>query len=161
MVSRKASDVVQLSKVRMRETLRRKLERDARRNKTTLNAQIVRRIEDSFLDEEKEEYLRKELENRDHVTEADPLKWYIRGEIEKAKARDTAIEIEKAKARDTAILDLLVGKNEASADLLRGVALQLQAKPEWSSSEAGRKELADKIGLLVQEVTKTQGKAAL
>ncbi len=46
MVTRKKTDIVQLSKVRIREALRRKLERDAKREKTTLNAQIVRRIEE-------------------------------------------------------------------------------------------------------------------
>jgi hypothetical protein len=52
MVTRKRSDVVQLSKIRMRESLRQKLARHAEGNGLTLNAEIVRRLERSLLDED-------------------------------------------------------------------------------------------------------------
>jgi hypothetical protein len=48
MVPRKLNDVVQLSKIRMREGLRRKLVRQAEYNDTTLNGEIVDRLEISF-----------------------------------------------------------------------------------------------------------------
>jgi hypothetical protein len=48
MVTRKKTDVVQLSKIRMREELRRRLAREAERKGTTLNAEIVERLEQSF-----------------------------------------------------------------------------------------------------------------
>lgn len=52
MAVRKKSDVVQLSKIRMREELRRKLVREAEKNKTTLNGQIVALLEFSLMDQE-------------------------------------------------------------------------------------------------------------
>jgi Arc-like DNA binding domain len=48
MVSRKKTDVVQLSKIRMREDLRRKLAKEAERKDVTLNGEIVARLEQSF-----------------------------------------------------------------------------------------------------------------
>jgi hypothetical protein len=137
MIARKKTDVVQLSKIRMREALRRKLERDAKREKTTLNAQIIKRIEDSFLEEERTEYFRKENDkyqsSAEYLPETDPLEDYIQTEIAKAKERDTVI------------LDLMVANNTESAALLRLVALELMASPEWSKTQSGRKELADKL----------------
>ena len=51
MVARKKTDVVQLSKIRMKEALRAKLARDAERNGTTLNGEIVDRLEKSYTSE--------------------------------------------------------------------------------------------------------------
>lgn len=48
MVTRKKTDVVQLSKIRMREALRAKLARDAERRGVTLNSEIVLRLEQSY-----------------------------------------------------------------------------------------------------------------
>lgn len=54
MVARKKTDVVQLSKIRMREALRARLARDAERKGVTLNAEIVDRLEQSYTNEAKE-----------------------------------------------------------------------------------------------------------
>ena len=51
MVTRKKTDVVQLSKIRMREVLRAKLARDAERKGITLNGEIVDRLEQSYANE--------------------------------------------------------------------------------------------------------------
>lgn len=51
-MARKKSATVQLSKIRMKEELRRKLARNAERNGTTLNAEIVDRLERAFAQEE-------------------------------------------------------------------------------------------------------------
>jgi hypothetical protein len=48
MATRKKTDVVQLSKIRMREALRAKLARDAERKGTTLSGEIVDRLEQSY-----------------------------------------------------------------------------------------------------------------
>jgi hypothetical protein len=48
MAARKKTDVIQLSKIRMREVLRAKLARDAEKKGITLNAEIVDRLEDSY-----------------------------------------------------------------------------------------------------------------
>jgi len=52
MRSRDRSATVQLSKIRMREELRAKLDRDAEARNISLNAAIVSRLERSFLEEE-------------------------------------------------------------------------------------------------------------
>jgi hypothetical protein len=54
MATRKKTDVVQLSKIRMREALRAKLARDAEKKGVTLNAEIVDRLEQSYANEAKE-----------------------------------------------------------------------------------------------------------
>jgi hypothetical protein len=54
MATRKKTDVVQLSKIRMREALRARLARDAERKGITLNGEIVERLEQSYANEEKE-----------------------------------------------------------------------------------------------------------
>jgi hypothetical protein len=48
MVARKKTDVIQLSKLRMREALRAKLAKDAEKKGITLNAEIVERLERSY-----------------------------------------------------------------------------------------------------------------
>lgn len=48
MVTRKKTDVVQLSKIRMRESLRARLARDAEKKGITLNGEIVERLEQSY-----------------------------------------------------------------------------------------------------------------
>jgi hypothetical protein len=48
MVTRKPNDVVQLSKIRMREQLRKTLAREAEKNNRTLNAEIVERLAESL-----------------------------------------------------------------------------------------------------------------
>lgn len=66
MVVRKKTDVVQLSKIRMREALRAKLARDAERRGVTLNSEIVLRLEQSY-EREALDQRDKEREIRDGV----------------------------------------------------------------------------------------------
>ena len=47
MVTRKSTDIIQLSKIRMREQLRDNLARHAEKNNRTLNAEIVERLRES------------------------------------------------------------------------------------------------------------------
>jgi hypothetical protein len=47
-MARNLTDTVQLSKIRIRESMRRALEREAERHQQTLNAEIVARIRASF-----------------------------------------------------------------------------------------------------------------
>jgi hypothetical protein len=51
-MKRKKTDTVQLSKIRMREDLRSKLEQAAQRREVTLNGEIVHRLERSFAEED-------------------------------------------------------------------------------------------------------------
>jgi hypothetical protein len=50
MVTRQLTDVVQLSKIRMREATRKKLVREAEKNQRTLNAEIVARLAETLED---------------------------------------------------------------------------------------------------------------
>ena len=54
MPARKKIDIVQLSKIRMREALRARLASDAEKKGVTLNAEIVDRLEQSYANEAKE-----------------------------------------------------------------------------------------------------------
>jgi len=95
MPARKKTDVIQLSKIRMREVLRSRLAKDAEKKGVTLNAEIVDRLERSY---------------------------------------------EQA-ARDAAIIDMLVKHDNVSSKLLRDIADQIAKHPDWSHSEAERKDL--------------------
>jgi hypothetical protein len=95
MPARKKTDVIQLSKIRMREVLRAKLAKDADKKGITLNAEIVDRLERSY---------------------------------------------EQA-TRDAAIIDMLVKHDDVSGQLLRDIADQIAKHPDWSNSEAEKKEM--------------------
>jgi hypothetical protein len=62
-MKRKASDTIQLSKIRMREDLRRRLAKDAERKGVTLNGEIVERLDRSYRDEDRSGELQ-QLEDR-------------------------------------------------------------------------------------------------
>lgn len=106
MVARKKTDVVQLSKIRMKEALRARLARDAERNGTTLNGEIVDRLEQSYANE----------------TQA---------------------------MRDSAIIDMLVRHNDVSSALLRDIASEIAKHPDWSRSEADRKNLLEWLAFAI------------
>jgi hypothetical protein len=57
MVARKLTDIVQVN-LRLRESLRRKLERESEKRGLSFNAELTRRLEDSFDREELNEALR-------------------------------------------------------------------------------------------------------
>ena len=63
MVTRKKTDVVQLSKIRMTEELRRRLARDAEKKGATLNGEIVERLERSVQSEKVREDRLADLRN--------------------------------------------------------------------------------------------------
>lgn len=63
MATRKKTDVVQLSKIRMTEELRRRLARNAERNGSTLNGEIVDRLEKSVQSENAREDRLADLRN--------------------------------------------------------------------------------------------------
>jgi hypothetical protein len=68
MVARKPTDVVQVN-LRLRESLRRKLERESERRGVSFNAELTRRLEESFDREELNEALRGVI--RQVLTEGD------------------------------------------------------------------------------------------
>jgi hypothetical protein len=155
---------VQLSKIRMREELRLKLARDAERGAKTLNGVIVDRLEASYEQAERialyetiEESRRRSMDEvvrlkkllDDSTAEAaaakkDLEKWDAeRAEWDAERAEFDRVTQETNRAADT--INVLLGKNEASSDLLRRIAFELMANPGWDSDRAGRKAMADKV----------------
>jgi hypothetical protein len=167
MVTRKKTDVVQLSKIRMREELRRKLARDADRKGTTLSGEIVDRLEQSYQIDDRVElinsvrllaprtsepggsrapwkFLEQEVQNLSvaSVIDADTLRTESSQKIDAAKAA-------QRDRRDSDIIDVLLSRNEASSRLLRAITLELATKPDWSSSKSGISDMAEAIRLHV------------
>jgi len=176
MVTRKKTEVVQLSKIRMREELRQKLARDAERKGATLNGEIVGRLEKSYGADERvsqavtaaaeaTENFKKELEKASDERFADLERFFedrvakihklyesqlaaYQEEAQRQLQENIQREAEKAR-REGAIVDLLLGRNEASSFLLRAIAVELATKPEWSSSKQGILDMAEAIRLHV------------
>jgi hypothetical protein len=111
MAERNPTDIVQLSKVRMREGLRKRLARQAELNARTLNGEITRRLEDSF-------------------------------------ARDFKKDL------NTTVVEVLAGPSKFSAELLRWIAFDLQAHPQWNRSP---EKMAERLGSRVWEVATPTG----
>ncbi|MHC2241111.1 hypothetical protein [Bradyrhizobium elkanii] len=106
-MKRKKTDVVQLSKIRMREDLRLRLVNAAERRDATLNGEIVHRLEQSF--------------GRD------------------AEKQTMESQVEK----DAQILNLMLAKNDASADVFRKLLHEMQLRPGWDTKKQTIREIAD------------------
>lgn len=126
MVVRKKSDTIQLSKIRMKEDLRRRLVKEAEQKRVTLNAEIVTRLEASF--SFREELDRLVGEARDHFN----------GQLQ--LMREAIADAADDENADT--LEWMVGSDAAASDLLRSLVAYMQLNKEWKSAE-GRQKLAD------------------
>ena len=134
-MSPKPTDIVPI-KLRMREALRRKLEREAEKKKISANAEAIQRLEWSFEEEEERAKQEKWLkEQQEGIAEEERQFWEERA---KQDAED------KAAFRDSEILRALVGGDE-NAELLRLFMLGLANNPNWAAVPESRKALADKI----------------
>jgi hypothetical protein len=134
-MARKPTDYVQV-KVRMRESLRRKLEKAAEKTKVSANAEAIQRIEYTFDEEERWEAHHKEMEERKDELEEQQRQWYE----EQAKRE---AEIESA-LRDSRLLTTMLG-NRDNTELLRVMVYYIHQHPEWTTSDEKRKALADAI----------------
>jgi hypothetical protein len=167
MVARKKTDVVQLSKIRMREELRRKLARDAERKGTTLTGEIVDRLEQSYQVDDRVELINAVRLLAPRTTELGESRapWkFLQQEVQKLSIasatdagpvrKDSSQQIDAAKGaqrdrRDSDIIDVLLSRNEASSRLLRAITLELATKPDWSSTKSGISDMAEAIRLHV------------
>jgi hypothetical protein len=121
-MKRKKSDIVQLSKIRMREELRHKLSRDAERNAKTLNGEIVDRLEKSY----QARYVEK-------ITERALLKAAAASVELTEKTADAPSE--RSGSSDAIpfaarVVEVLLGGNKLKSDLLRLIANELAAIPD-------------------------------
>ena len=135
-MKRKKTDIVQLSKIRMREELRQKLAKDAERQVKSLNAVIVERIEQAYEEDQREEATAKWLQESNEAAEEEHRQFWE--ERAKQDAED------EAAFRDSKILRSLIGGDE-NAELLRLFVLGLGNNPNWASTAESRRVLADKI----------------
>jgi di/tripeptidase len=144
---RKPTEYVQF-KLRVREGLRRNLEREAKKKAQSANNEAVERLEKSFEIDERISQL------RDVWTERfEDLKKQSREAAEEATAalaelQGANLELERSYAQAemaATMIDVLLGKNEASSNLLRRIALELANSPDWSSSRAGTEAMAERL----------------
>jgi hypothetical protein len=134
-MARKPTDYVQF-KLRIREALRRKLEREAEKKKISTNAEAVERIEYTFAEEEEREAHLKELEEHSEEINRQQQEYY---EYEAKKEAEF-----EAALRDSKLLRRLIGGDE-NAEVLNLVFLGLANNPNWVACPESRKALADKV----------------
>jgi hypothetical protein len=139
-MARKPTDYVQF-KLRIREALRRKIERAAEKKKISTNAEAVERIEESFREEERhEEFLRDIEEQREEVDEQ------YRQHLEEQARMESE---HQASLRDTQILNMMVENRHPGALLLRVIARELAENPEWAVTEESQKAFAERLHWIV------------
>jgi metal-dependent amidase/aminoacylase/carboxypeptidase family protein len=134
-MARKPTDYVQF-KLRIRESLRRKIERAAEKAAHSANAEAVRRIEHTFEEEEHWEQMHKQLEEDREQIDEQQRQYYEEQAREKAE--------HEAALRDSRVLNTLVGRDE-NAQLLRLMILGMGNNPEWAATSESRKIFADKV----------------
>jgi chromosome segregation ATPase len=158
-MKRKKTDTVQLSKIRMREELRQKLARDAERNAKTLNGEIVDRLENSYEADERVKALREQANDlRRSLEEGRAQLETDRNELKAETAELRQLIVEQNKdleelrrttgeiERPAALLDILLGENRASREILRDIALLLANNPDWADTKSGVEQMAGKVG---------------
>lgn len=134
-MARKPTEYVQF-KLRIRESLRRKIEKAAEKKKISANAEAVERIEYAFEEEDRNEQWAREMEEREkHVDEEQRQFW-------EERAREDAKQ--EAALRDSRVLQTLIGGDE-NAQLLRLMILGMGNNPEWAATPQGRQAFADKV----------------
>jgi hypothetical protein len=134
-MARKPTDYVQV-KVRMREALRRQLEKAAEKKKISANAETIERIERTFVLDERVRRVEESLENADATLQR------LLQEQAAEEARENAVY--QAVFADSLVLKTLVG-GEENAGLLRLMILGLGNNPKWAATPESRKDFADKV----------------
>ena len=128
----------------------------------SISEEIEVRLAQSFEMESRMTAFREEWEKRieDHRQLADILR--KRAEESRAEVKKISEETKQQIAEQSAefkmleqeldkhvaaanMVDVLIGENEASRDLLRKIALELMSNPNWDGNKAMRKAMADKI----------------
>jgi len=134
-MARKPTEYVQF-KLRIREALRRKIEKAAEKAAHSANAEAVRLIEHALDEEERSEKWARYMEEQEkHVEEEQRQFWEDR-------ARENARQ--EAALRDSRVLQTLIGGDE-NARLLRLMILGMGNNPEWAATPESRKTFADKV----------------
>jgi hypothetical protein len=139
-MARKPTDFVQV-KIRMREALRRKLERSALLRDHSTNAEALGRIERTFAQDEEIAAAAEKMEAR----EAELREMFQQQAEEQAKR-----EAKYAMAlRDSMLLTGMLGK-PANVELMREIMWLIHKHPEWPAPDK-KKALADEIHSLITQ----------
>jgi hypothetical protein len=136
MSARKATEIVP-TMLRIREDLRKRLEREAKNNDVSMNQEITDRLERSLAQDDEYEAHMREMQEREAEVEGE-YRQHLE-EMAKEEAR------QKAALRDVLIVDMLIGEHPGSARLLRTIAFQLANNPEWSDTPESKNEFADRL----------------
>ena len=142
-MKRKKTDIVQLSKIRMREELRQKLAKDAERRVKTLNAVIVERLEWSFADEEQWEAQQKEMEENKEAFQKQEHEWLVEQERER--------NLHAAALRDSRILNMMVEFKYPGALLLRLLAREIANNTDWAATADSKRAFADQVHSIITD----------
>jgi hypothetical protein len=135
-MARKSTDYVQF-KLRIRESLRRKIERAAEKKAISANAEAVERIEKTFAEEERQLAFEKEMDERREELDAQYREYH-----EEQARKDAEYE---AALRDSLILNIILREQP----LLRRIAMEIDVEPEWRDSVEMRKALADRLHQII------------
>jgi hypothetical protein len=135
-MGRKPTDNVSL-KLRLREALRRKIEKAAEKKKISTNAEAVERIEQTFEEEERWEAAHKDLEE-DQERFDKMHEEFLKDQERERILHETAL-------RDSAILGKMIESQRGSAYLIRRLARELGNNPEWAATDESKKDFADRL----------------
>ncbi|MCP1844404.1 putative O-linked N-acetylglucosamine transferase (SPINDLY family) [Bradyrhizobium sp. USDA 4524] len=161
-MARKATEFAQF-KLRIRESLRRRIEKEAEKKETSTNSEAVERLEQSFDSEKRmaefqEHWEARAREWRERVDELSRQAHERNEALAKVSAELDAQEnnladIQRqldAQLASVSVVDALLGENQASRDLIRRIALELANNPDWDRTPAARKTMTDKINSFIK-----------
>lgn len=134
-MARKPTEYVQF-KLRIRESLRRKIERAAELRKQSANAEAVWRIERTFSQDEEIAAQAEKMEAR----EAE-LQEMFQQQTEQKIQRDARYA---SALRDSLLLTMMAGSTD-NVELLRVMMHYIHKHSDWSASAEKRKALAEEI----------------
>jgi hypothetical protein len=135
-MARKPTEYVQF-KLRIRESLRRKIEKAAEKKAQSANAEAVERIEYTFDEEDRWEATAKEMEERQDELNQQAREYYEEQAREKME--------HEAALRDSKILNMLVD-NKYAAILIRLIfKKELEQNPNWAATTESKKAFADRL----------------
>jgi hypothetical protein len=137
---RKPTEYVQF-KLRIRESLRRKIEKAAEKKAQSANAEAVERIEQTFEEEERWEAQYKEMEEHRDELDRQQREYY------EEQARERAEH--EAALRDSKILNMLAGDKYAGILMRLIFAGEIKDNPDWAATPESRKAFADRLHSLI------------
>jgi hypothetical protein len=140
MIARKATELVP-TMLRIRESLRKRLERAAKSNAVSINQEITTRLERTFTQDEEIEAQTEKMEER----EAELREMY-REHIEEQARKEADLA---AALRDTKILNMMVENQYPGGMLLRSVAREITDQPNWAETAETRQAFAEKLHWII------------